>query len=243
MHRLRRSTKPAPAPSAQVVARWRERRAALTHEVLHDQESDWAWLWQTRIKVLDYLIDRYADQQNTPSKTTERATAGTSQRTMAADQHAATGESTAPYDSAPPPSASFDAGLADRKHRLASLRETNDRRRESQPPIRPAPPPKPLLSPLVERRRFAPRRSPTPEPVDLDAAEDALRRMLHESSGMVRRTTYPGDLPPEARERALQQLADGLELADNERDGVGMLRRIVAIDLGMAEHADDMLDE
>ncbi|MEM9347544.1 MAG: hypothetical protein AAGB26_13095 [Planctomycetota bacterium] len=83
----------------EAVRRWRSRRAALETELGKQPDSEWAWLWQTRLTVLGYLIDRYrqeaVDEQgcapSRPRHVLNRVSMGLSSVV----------EETAPYDKVP----------------------------------------------------------------------------------------------------------------------------------------------
>lgn len=213
--RRRNRGKQTPITGAQLEA-WHERRRSLDQLLTTHADAEWAWLWRTRLKVIDYLIERYESAHRRRDDSVNHPPTPPAAATPA--------ESTAPYDQAPPDTTAIErAAQIDRSamvSRLNSLRHTNTDRRSKQPPIPPAPPPR-VLKLYVRYTTHPSSHNPRPSP--------------------VRRLTYPRDLPAPARQQDLDEPEAVLEAMDER--GYKALRQIIAIDLGLIELTEEVLDD
>lgn len=127
-------------PSVIQVAVWQRRRRLLQRVLEENPEGQWSWLWRTRIKVLSYLILRH---QNAQSIRIDDVLAESESRQVAWGRRPRLNESTAEYSRYAPPRerliASVRIDSKKQQSRLASLRQVNEQRRASEPPIPPAP--------------------------------------------------------------------------------------------------------
>ncbi|MEM6259317.1 MAG: hypothetical protein AAF711_04465 [Planctomycetota bacterium] len=117
----------------EAVGRWRSRRVALEIELEEHPDSEWAWLWQTRLTVLGYLIDRYRQEiAHEPGCASSRPRHVLTRVSMGLSSVV---EETAPYDKVPA-YATVDNRFTDRsamRSRLYSLKRANaERHKEAE---------------------------------------------------------------------------------------------------------------
>lgn len=237
-----------------VVRRWRCRRACLETELEKHPDSEWAWLWRARVRVLEYLIDRYKDGAAELGPIPRRTRSALGRSSPGPSGFV---ESTSPYDTTPQrptlPAAQPGGGVSEQQRRLASLHNTNEARRAMTPVIPPTPPPRVGAAFPIEPIRWLlkryhnelagqQRRGRLGEQQAQEAAE-ALYQLLNEAGDGISRLTYPDDMPEHTRGRSLRQLADELALADNEQNGMGLMRRLIAFEIGLDERPVEALDE
>ncbi|MFI4860027.1 MAG: hypothetical protein ACIAXF_05020 [Phycisphaerales bacterium JB063] len=145
-----------PEVSAQTIAGWRSRLDRLDEMLCSAPDGDWAWLWRVRAEVVRYLLHRYAanadppaparvcdaaDRQDVTSQAADRAPAVS---TMNDERLNYANARVAKSPTLPGPElAQLHDGM---RGRLSSLSQANDDRRANQPPIPPAPIPKPVWS-------------------------------------------------------------------------------------------------
>ena len=109
---------------AGTLALWRDRRDSLRTKVQEHTDAQWVWLWRTRLTVLDYLIQRYADDG---VSALTRCVASRSEALGGPRAPYPFQEPTSPYDRAPSSSPPMiGVGKKDAiQSRLASLRCAN----------------------------------------------------------------------------------------------------------------------
>ena len=81
---------------AATVALWHDRRDQLNDMLSQYAGAEWNWLWQTRLSVLDYLINRY-DHKLNASPSGETKPRGEAMKVRQAAKHPPK-ESVSPYD-------------------------------------------------------------------------------------------------------------------------------------------------
>lgn len=266
--RRRNSQQTKPVRLLQVVA-WQHRKDALQQSIDLQPDGEWAWLWQTRIKVLSYLLDRHetAESRRVATEVLKDQKRPSPSRTSAKPN-----ESTAPYDQPPIENSGFKHEIPvdhdKQQQRLTSLHKINEVRRASEPPIEvPKPPPVNAYQQSDYTFQYRPidHALDTPESsftVLLNRIRDLLpswlvKLMLTEINLLhlfwdTRESKGPPDLsslgirhrePPHSvdHQSELNELADLLARMDQE--SYEAWRRVIAFDLGMAELTDDVIDE
>lgn len=220
--RVTTQTKSDPIDAA-TVALWRDRRSSISNKLAGQEQSEWAWLWRTRLSVLDYLIHRYDTEQETKAHR-KKATSprGTEGRIEAGTVRE---ESTSPYNQPPTEGLPW---IADSKkeliqNRLASLQSTNARRHAKA---------EQLADELREKVRSWQRS------LELKGLEQVrLAEALRNTAGATGQPRTP------ANEGEPDQLRLTEALNELDEREYKELRRYVAFDLGLLEYTDKPLDE
>lgn len=206
---------------------WFARRNQLQDELGEHPNGDWAWLWRTRIKVLNYLIDRYASDAQAQARQIKSASA---KQTAKSGAEIAC-ESTRPYDNDPKSQRSGPTSDLpcddDRSRRLSSLHQTNEARRAEQPPIPPTPPPYPSkvikLADLFAQRGW-------------DTLPHDLQWLLESEVKSDELASRLASTSPE-----FDQIEDRpLARADA---GYNMLRQVISNDMGQSNQHDPILSD
>ncbi|MFK7788224.1 MAG: hypothetical protein AB8C95_01865 [Phycisphaeraceae bacterium] len=200
----------------EVVATWCERRDGLHEAIARQPDAEWAWLWRTRLSVLDYLIQRYAADQDTSMRPHKSAEPIDEKRVP----RRACEETTSPYDRAPQPAAREGVRKQNEaiEARLASLRRTNAERHIEARRQRDL---------AIEKRL---------EKVRQASAMFCARNELLAKELQPRKSEQQAELI--ASRKAVAQALRELD----ERD-YKALRRKIAFDVGMTEFTEEPLDE
>lgn len=220
--RVKTRSKPDPIDAA-TVERWRDRRDKISEKLVAQEQAEWAWLWRTRLSVLDYLIDRYGTKQETGQPRKKTVMSGD------VDERVETGEvreeSILPYNRPPTSGLSW---IADSKkeaihERLASLQSANTERHVA-------------AEKLAEQLRE-----------EMRSLRSSIKLTRLEQSRLAETLSGLAGGSQEACPQASEDRADQVRLVEalNELDEreYKALRRFIAFDLGLLEYTDEPLDE
>lgn len=221
--KLATSSKQTKPIDGATVDLWRARREQLRDKLAGQDQAEWAWLWRTRVSVLDYLIHRYDSEQESNADQGVRQVPF-SQEERKADHSDRLDESVEPYSQKPVDGTSW---IADQKKdaiqsRLASLQSANIRRHAEAEKQAEA-----IRASILKFRQATNRKH-------------AERTQLGDVTD-TRRDPVSPVLQAEREKAERLRLAEALgELDEREYKD---LRRCIAFDLGMLDYTYEALDE